>query len=95
MHRTAAAFGAGVAALVFAAPEPASATTTAPAVHYGETDAGFMQEVGKKQKKWKDHDHDVYVYSDRRRYRPYAYDDYDYDYHEYRRRPGVNLHLDF
>ena len=47
MQRSLAPIIAGcVAALVFAAPKPASAMT-APAVHYGETDAGIVQPVKK------------------------------------------------
>ena len=45
MQRSLAPIIAGcVAALVFAAPKPASAIT-APAVHYGETDANIVQPV--------------------------------------------------
>ena len=47
MQRSLAPIIAGcVAALVFTAPKPASAMT-APAVHYGETDAGIVQPVKK------------------------------------------------
>ena len=94
MHRTVTAAVVGcVAAFVFAAPQPASATKTAAATHYGKTDAGLIHEIGKKEKKWKHRDRDVYGYGYSRRYPRYAYD-YDYDYYAYRR-PGVNLHLDF
>ena len=49
-----------VAAIICAAPKPATAGP-APAIHYGETDAGMIQEVGRR------------YYRGRRYVRPYAY----------------------
>lgn len=49
-----------VAAIIWAAPKPATAAA-APAIHYGETDAGMIQEVGRRN------------YRGRRYVRPYAY----------------------
>jgi hypothetical protein len=69
MQRSLAPFIAGcvaVAALVFAAPGPASATTAvAPAVHYGETNAGIVQQVGHRH--YRGHGYRHYGY------RPYGY----------------------
>ena len=50
MQRTLLPIVAGcVAAVFFAVPKPASATTAAaPAVHYGETNAGMVQQVGRR-----------------------------------------------
>lgn len=97
MHKTVTAITVGcVAAVLFAAPQPASATTTAAGVQYGKTDTGMIHEIARKAKKWKHRDRDVYVHGYSRRYPRYAYDyNYDYDYYAYRRRPGVNLYLDF
>jgi hypothetical protein len=60
-----------VAALVFAAPGPASATTAvAPAVQYGETNAGIVQQVGHRH--YRGHG-----------YRHYGYRPYGYGYRRY------------
>jgi hypothetical protein len=100
MYKTTSALIVGcVAALAFAAPKPALATTAVP-IQDGASDAGLVQEVGKKDKNWTKRDR--YTYRDGPRYRPYysdrrySYDyerDYDYDYP--RRRSGTTLHFDF
>ena len=80
MHRTLLPIVAGcVAAFVFAVPKPASATTAAaPAVHYGETNAGMVQEVRRR------------YYRGRRYVRPYAY---GYGYRPYYRPPTAIIGL--
>jgi hypothetical protein len=99
MYKTTSALFAGcVAALAFAAPTPALATTAVPAIHDGASDAGMVQEVGKKDKNWTKRDR--YSYRDAPRYRPYGYSyrrySYDDDYYDYpRRRSGTTLHFDF
>ena len=83
MHRTLLPIVAGcVAAFVFAVPKPASATTAAaPAVHYGETNAGMVQEVRRRYYRGR-----RYVRPYGRRYvRPYAY---GYGYRPYYRPYG-------
>jgi hypothetical protein len=64
---------AAVAAVVFAAPKPASATAATPAVHYGETHAGMVQQVGRRY--WRRHGY-PYVYG-------YGYPSYGYGYRPY------------
>jgi hypothetical protein len=59
--------------LVFAAPRPASAMTgVAPAIHYGHSNAGTVQQVG-------------YRYYRGRGYRNYGYRNYGYRNYGYRR----------
>ena len=62
-----------VAAVFFAVPKPASATNVAvPAVHYGETNAGMVQEVGRRD--WRGRRYVApYAYGYRPYYRPYGY----------------------
>lgn len=62
MQRTLPIVAGCVAAVFFAVPKPASATTAAtPAIHYGETTAGMVEKVGRR------------YYRGRRYVRPYAY----------------------
>jgi hypothetical protein len=84
MQRTLAPIIAGcVAALVFAAPKPASAMT-APAVHYGETDAGIVKPV--KKRDYRGRGYKKYGYG--RGYRNYGYRNYGYRNYGYRRYGG-------
>jgi Xaa-Pro aminopeptidase len=107
MQRSLAPIIAGcVAALVFAAPKPASAMT-APAIHYGETDAGIVQPVKKKgynrgrghkygHYKGRGHKYGHYRNYGHRRYGGYGYRPYGYygDGYPYRRQ-GLTLQFDF
>jgi hypothetical protein len=92
-----------LAALVFTAPKSASATTAAaPAVHYGKTYAGMIQEVGRR---WRGRRYvrpyygygytpyyrPYYGYGYRPYYRPYAYYGYGYPYW----RPGLSFGFAF
>ena len=86
-----------VAALVFAAPRPASAmTAVAPAVHYGETNAGIVQQIGYRH--YRGNGYRRYGYGHGYRnygygYRPYGYyGGYGYPYW---RRPGLSLWFGF
>jgi hypothetical protein len=96
-----------VAALVFAAPKPASAVTAAtPAIHYGETNAGIVQEVGRRY--WRGRRY-VRPYAYGYGYRPYGYYGYygrPYGYYRpyayyggygypYWRRPGFSFGFSF
>jgi hypothetical protein len=67
--------GGCITAVMFAVPKPAAATTAAaPAVHYGETDAGMVQEVGRRY--WRGRRYVrpyAYGYGYRPYYRPYGY----------------------
>ena len=76
---------AAVAAVVLVAPKPASATAATPAVHYGETDAGMVQQVGRRY--WRRHG---YPYAYGYGYRPYGYYGgyYPYAYYPYWRGYG-------
>jgi hypothetical protein len=73
-----------VAALVFAAPRPASAMTgVAPAVHYGETDAGIFQQAGHRN--YRGHGYRGYRnYGYGHGYRNYGYRNYGYRNYSYR-----------
>src|SRR4029078_4152090 len=65
---------AAVAAVVIAAPKPASATAATHAVQYGETDADMVQQVGRRY--WRRHVYPYaygYGYPSYGYYRPYAY----------------------
>ena len=95
MQRSLAPIIAGcVAALVFAAPKPASAMT-APAVHYGETDAGIVQPVKKKgYNRGRGHKYGHYrgrghKYGHYRNYGGYGYG------YPYWRRPGITLRFGY
>ncbi len=99
MQRSLAPIIAGcVAALVFAAPKPASAMT-APAVHYGETDAGIVQPVkkgGYNKGYYRGRGHKYGHYRGRgHKYGHYRnYGGYGYGY-PYWRRPGLTLQFGF
>jgi hypothetical protein len=89
-----------VAALVFAAPRPASAmTAVAPAVHYGETNAGIVQQIGYRHYRgngYRRYGHGYRNYG----YRPYGYGYRPYGYYggygyPYWRRPGLSLWFGF
>ena len=101
-----------VAALVFAAPRPASAmTAVAPAVHYGETNAGIVQQIGYRH--YRGNGYRRYGYGHGYRsygyrnygYRNYGYRPYGYGYrpygyyggygYPYWRRPGLSLWFGF
>ena len=70
-----------VGAIIYAAPKPASATTaTAPTLHYGQTDAGMVQEVGRR------------YYRGRRYVRPYGYRYRPYGYGYYGRPYGYGYY---
>jgi hypothetical protein len=62
-----------VAALAFAAPRPASALTAVTPLHYGETDAGIVQPVGRY---YRGRGYRNYGYG--RGYRNYGYRNYGY-----------------
>jgi hypothetical protein len=92
-----------VAALVFSAPKPASATIAAPALHYGEAEASIVQQV---RRYWRGHRYGwrgrgYYPYAYGYGYRPYGYyQPYGYYrpygyYGGYGYRPGVNLWFGF
>ena len=69
MQRTILPIVAGcVAAVFFAVPKPASATTAAPAIHYGETNAGLVEKVHRRN--WRGRRYAPYAYGG---YRPYGY----------------------
>ena len=99
MQRSLAPIIAGcVAALVFAAPKPASAIT-APAVHYGETDAGIVQPVKKgwyNKGYYRGRGHKYGHYKGRgHKYGHYRnYGGYGYGY-PYWRRPGITLRFGY
>ena len=86
---------AALAAVFFAAPKSASATTAAtPAIQYGETHAGLVQEVGRRYYRRR------YVrpyygyqpyYGYGYGYRPYGYYGYGYRYW----RPGISFGFSF
>ena len=57
-----------VGAIIYAAPKPASAAT-APTVHYGQTDAGMVQDIARR------------YYRGGRYVRPYAHRPYGYGYY--------------
>lgn len=61
-----------LAAFVFAAPKSASATPAGPAVHYGETHAGMVQEVGRRYRRGR-YVVPYYGYGYGYGYRPYGY----------------------
>jgi hypothetical protein len=86
-----------VAALVFAAPRPASAmTAVAPAVHYGETNAGIVQQIGYRH--YRGNGYRRYGYGYGHGYRNYGYRPYGYygGYgYPYWRRPGLSLWFGF
>jgi hypothetical protein len=99
-----------VAALVFAAPRPASAmTAVAPAVHYGETNAGIVQQIGYRHYRgngYRRYGHGYRSYGYRNYgYRNYGYRPYGYGYrpygyyggygYPYWRRPGLSLWFGF
>ena len=72
-----------IAALVFAAPRPASATTAAvPAVQYGETNAGIVQQVGYRYYRGGNRNYGYRNYG----YRNYGYRNYGYRNYGYRLR---------
>jgi hypothetical protein len=103
MQRTLLPIVAGcVAAVFFAVPKPASATNAAaPAVHYGETNAGMVQEVGRRY--WRGGRRYVAPYAYGYRpyyrpygyYRPYAYGGYYGRPYGYYGRPGISLGFGF
>ena len=88
---------AALAAFVFAAPKSASATTAAtPAIQYGETHAGLVQEVGRRYYRrryvrpyYSYRPYYGYGYGYRPYYRPYGY--YGYGYW----RPGISFGFSF
>ena len=101
MQRTLLPIVAGcVAAFVFAAPKPASATTAATtAIHYGETNAGVVEKVHRRH--WRGR-RAPYAYGYGYRpygYRPYAYYGGPYGYYGrpygYWGRPGISLGFSF
>ena len=96
---------AALAALVFAAPKSASATAAAaPAIQYGETDAGLVQEVGRRYYRrryvrpyYLYRPHYGYGYRPYGYYRPYyGYGYRPYGYYGYRYwRPGISFGFSF
>jgi len=97
MQRSLAPIIAGcVAALVFAAPKPASAMT-APAVHYGE-DAGIVQPVkkgGYNKGYYRGRGH-KYGHYKNYGYRNHGYRRYGYGYgYPYWRRPGITFRFGY
>jgi hypothetical protein len=103
LHRPVIAITAGcVAALVFAA-QPASAIGAVPAVHYGETIAPIIQEIGQKGHHGHQYRHHHHYYGYRHYYRPYYgygyWPDYYYGGYAYRYpywgRPGLSIGLSF
>ena len=98
---------AAVAAIICAVPNPASATpAAAPAIHYGETDASMIEEVGRRY--WRGRRYvRPYAYGYGYRpyyrpygyYRPYAYYGGPYGYYGrpygYWGRPGISLGFSF
>jgi hypothetical protein len=100
---------AAVAAVVLAAPKPVSATVVMHALHYGETDARMVQQVGRRY--WRRHGY-PYAYGYGYRpygyyggyrpygyYRPYAYYGGPYGYYGgpygYYGRPGISFSFGF
>lgn len=100
---------AALAALVFAAPKSASATAAAaPAIQYGETHAGLVQEVGRRYYRrryvrpyygYRPHYGYGYGYRPYGYYRPYygyGYGYRPYGYYGYRYwRPGISFGFSF
>jgi hypothetical protein len=94
-----------VAALVFAAPRPASATTAVlPAVQHGERNAGIVQQAGYRYNKGRGYRNCGYRNYDYRNYgyRRYGYGGYDYRPYGYYGaygypywRPGISLWFGF
>jgi hypothetical protein len=98
-----------VAAVVLVAPKPVSATVAMHALHYGETDARMVQQVGRRY--WRRHGY-PYAYGYGYRpygyyggyrpygyYRPYAYYGGPYGYYGgpygYYGRPGISFSFGF
>ena len=72
---------AAIAALVFVAPRPASAmTAVVPVVHYGETNAGIVQQIGYRHYRGRNYGYRNYGYG----YRRYGYGGYGYRNYGYR-----------
>jgi hypothetical protein len=106
MQKTVSLMIAGCAALAgigwIAAPASA-ATAATPAIHYGETNAGVLQPVGRRygRRHWRRGYYRPYSYYAPYAYRPYAY--YGSPYGYYGRpygyygwgRPGVSLWFGF
>lgn len=107
MQRTLPIVAGCVAAVFFAVPKPASATTAAtPAIHYGATNAGMVEKVGRRY--WRGRRYvRPYAYGYGYRpyyrpygyYRPYAYYGGPYGYYGrpygYWGRPGISLGFSF
>ena len=107
MQRTLFPIVAGcVAAVCFAVPKPAAAMPAAiPAIHYGETNAGLVEEAGRRY--WRRRYVRPYAYGYGYRpwyrsygyYRPYAYYGAPYGYYGrpygYWGRPGISLGFAF
>ena len=96
-----AGIAAAFAALIFAAPKTAQAGPAAAALAFGETNAGVVEQVGKRYRhvrKWRRGPY--YAYRPYRYWggpyaywgRPYGY--YGYPYY-YRRGPGVSFWFGF
>ena len=108
MPKSLAAIIAGcLALLVFAAPSPASAmTAVAPAIHYGQSNAGIVEKVGYRYRGrgYRNYGYRNYSYRNYG-YRRYGYRRYGYGYrpygyygdygYPYWRRPGINLWFGF
>jgi len=97
-----AAIAACFAVLILAGARPALSMPATAAVHYGETHAGVLQEVGKRYSRnwhrrpyYRGYAYGYQPYGWYRPYsyyyRPYAY----YDYPYYYRRPGISLWFGF
>jgi hypothetical protein len=88
-----AALAVGFAALVFAG-KPAAATPANAALAYGETNAGVVEQVGRKYRYSRRYRRGPYYrgYAYRPYYRSYGY--YGYPYY-YRRGPGVSFWFGF
>ena len=91
---------AGVAALAFAGVKPALATPAAAALTYGESNAGVVEKVGRRDRYVRRWNRGPYYrgypgYAYRPYYRPYygpyAYNYYDYGYPYWRSGPGVSF----
>jgi hypothetical protein len=89
---------AGIAALAFAGAQPAAATPAGAAIAYGESNAGVVEHVGRRDRYVRRWNRGPYYrgypgYAYRPYYRPYAY--YDYGYPYWGRGPGLSFWFGF
>jgi hypothetical protein len=86
------AFAAGLAALILAAPKPASALPAAAALSYGHAGTGMVQEARYwKRGRYYRHYRPYRYYRPRYHYRPYRWYYGPYAYPYYWWRPGVSI----